>query len=249
MTSTAEKYLKILELQVQKPDLKFLNLLQYKHRQSIPIHNFSISKSKKEPFELSYIFKKVVLQNQGGDPFQLNAIFQVLLSEIGFDAHLITVESTQNTKSMAIKVHVNDRDYFVDVGNIYSPSKPFEIEEKSFLSNLHYFTLVKDVNDIFSLNRSRDGSDFQTLYVFSREHKKFIQYFDTYDQCTEKLKFMHMEPESAYIETTHGYIFLSEKQLLINEKGEIRKYDLLNEEDKLAKLEQHFGVSIEEDIG
>ncbi len=91
------------------------------HVMSIPFEAIDVQLGRRIELKLDSIFHKVVKQNRGGYCYELNLLFQAMLSEIGFESYLISARIFNNQEfgpefdHMAIVVKLQEY-WLVDVG-------------------------------------------------------------------------------------------------------------------------------------
>lgn len=110
--------------QEPKRDLETLSRLHILHMTKIPFENFDVLFGKPPKLDLPSIFKKLVVKKRGGYCFEMNALFQAVLEQLGFStrAHIARVlmgSAPPETKAQSHQVLTVDLDgvtYFADVG-------------------------------------------------------------------------------------------------------------------------------------
>lgn len=75
-----------------RPDLHTLQQLHHRHMLSVPFENLSIIYHQGIQLAPEALFSKVVERNRGGFCYELNALFALLLREIGFKVSFISGE-------------------------------------------------------------------------------------------------------------------------------------------------------------
>lgn len=117
-------YLKRLEIEPpQELDAAYLDRLIYAHQSQIPFENLDIYELGKQ-IDLSTrsLFEKVVINERGGYCFELNALFDRLLSELGYQACPCTSRILRGKNFVppplhrGILVNIQNQIWFCDVG-------------------------------------------------------------------------------------------------------------------------------------
>ncbi len=105
------------------PTKENLDGLIYAHQTRIPFSTVDIHRSQREPdLGLEAIFEKVVVQGKGGYCFELNKLFEALLTSLGYDARPVYARAVRgrdggmpiNHRGMVVELE--DGLYSADVG-------------------------------------------------------------------------------------------------------------------------------------
>ena len=120
----ARAYLTKLEYDsTPAPTKESLDALIYGHQTHIPFSTLDIHRSQREPdLELEAIFEKVVTQGKGGYCFELNKLFEALLTSLGYDARPVYARAVRGREGRmpinhrGMVVGLEDGLYSVDVG-------------------------------------------------------------------------------------------------------------------------------------
>ena len=93
------------------------------HLRAIPFENLLLTDEGAEPsLETEDLFRKIVENNRGGYCFELNKLFFLLLTELGFDCRSVAARVINNRPEpcpishRAVVVTVEGKRYFCDVG-------------------------------------------------------------------------------------------------------------------------------------
>jgi N-hydroxyarylamine O-acetyltransferase len=241
-----DRYLARIKADKKEPGLDTLAQLQKKHMQSIPFENLDVIRKVPIKLDTDQFYKKVVENSRGGFCYELNGLFQTLLSAMGYSSALIscTVKTpdgwARENSHAAILVYL-DQSYLTDAGFGDSARQPIPLDgtEKEDVSGKYK---VRDLGegcyDLLHFN----GGEWQIKYRFTDE-KRSLDFFQ--DSCG----FNQTSAESPFtkddlitIATVNGRITLSGNTLVKTENGEKIKTDL----DKGAKrdaLKEFFGIT------
>ncbi|MFT5641766.1 MAG: N-hydroxyarylamine O-acetyltransferase [Cyclobacteriaceae bacterium] len=243
-----EDYLKRLELDEEPPTLKYLNKLHRQHLLKIPFENLDIHYHKRIELKVDSIFHKV-MNNRGGFCYELNGIFLHLLKSLGFNCWYASAEVknedgwSNDFDHMIIIVNVEGQHYLVDVGFgdlIIQPKKI--ILNTPQVDYTRYFRFDHDPDSRWVLKESSDNSQYKPKYRFTTEEKGFIQFLEgcNYHQDSPASPFT----QNKFITQLfpNGRISLTTRKLKLMLDGEIEQMDISNEDEFLAKLENHFGI-------
>lgn len=244
-----KKYLeRIGVLDECKPDLEYLKELQSGHMHNIPFENLDVTRKIPIVLDTDAFFEKILERSRGGFCYELNGLFQQLLSELGFHSHLIscTVKKpngwVREDSHAAILVYLNRIPYLVDVGFGDSVRQPLPLtgEEKTDVSGTYRIRAAGD--GIYDLQRL-ENSEWRILYRFSDKPRQLIDFHDAciFNQTSPESHFTH--GDLATIATKEGRVTLSGLTVIKSEEDTKEKYELTREEKK-EFLREHFNIKI-----
>ncbi|KON88623.1 arylamine N-acetyltransferase [Sporosarcina globispora] len=245
----AQKYLKRIDISaVQNLDLEYLTILQNSHMHKIPFENLDVTRKIPIGLNADAFFEKILVKGRGGFCYELNGLFQNLLSDLGYHSHLIscTVKKpdgwVREDSHAAILVTLNEINYLVDVGFGDSVRQPLPLtgEKKTDVSGT--YRIKKFSMGVYDLQRL-DGREWKILYRFSDNPKKLDDFHDAclFNQTSPDSHFTH--GDLATIATKNGRITLSGMTGTRSENGEKEKFEL-NEEEKREFLREQFNIEL-----
>lgn len=105
-------------------DRRTLDRLVYLHQCSIPFETVTLHRSEKAPsLDVDDLYKKIVAQRFGGYCFELNKLFSILLSSIGFEVRPVLSRAVRGRDEV---MPINHRGVLVDIeGSLYSADVGF----------------------------------------------------------------------------------------------------------------------------
>ncbi|WHY63890.1 arylamine N-acetyltransferase family protein [Cytobacillus firmus] len=240
----AQKYLQRIKVSADRNlDLEYLTKLQRGHMLNIPFENLDVTRKIPIRLDTDLFSEKILERSRGGFCYELNGLFQLLLSELGFQSHLIscTVKKpdgwAREDSHAAILVYLHQVPHLVDVGFGDSVRQPLPLtgEEKTDVSGT--YRIKATAGKKFDLQRLEDGK-WKILYRFS---DKPVQLGDFHDACL----FNQTSPEShfthgdlATIATKNGRITISGLTVTRSEESGKNKFELTEEEKREFLLGQ-----------
>lgn len=247
-----QPYLEKLGLRKELPSLNYLRQLHRAHLLHIPVENLDIHFRKKITPDIRSVYKKIIPNRRGGIANESNLLFYHLLTHLGYDCMPISAHMFQpDTDSygpeydhMALLVRIQHDIYLCDVGlgeeGIIYPKK---LEEGALqMDHNRYFRLETDPDGIYYLRRTNDTLNFQTVYRFEVKAREPIEFLD-------RLNYHQSDPQSRFTGhkfvtclTPDGRTTLTDRELMIAEKGEVRRWPVLNDDDFYTKMEECFGI-------
>ena len=246
-----KSYLRRLELEKEEPSIRYLKKLHFAHVHKIPFENLDIHYNQKIQLDFGKIFRKIVERKRGGFCYELNGLFYHLLYHLGFDCFIASAQVMNDEEifgpdydHMITIVKIDDKLILADVGFGDAFSSPKEIDLKKIqMDYTTYWKFEQDPDENYLLRSSDDASYYRTKYRFNLEEKQIIQFLGMcdYHQSSDKSPFT--QNKMITIKTKDGRITLTDRKLKILELGEITELDILNEDEFLSKLEQHFSIS------
>lgn len=240
-----QAYLKRISVEKQsEATLDYLTKLQKHHMEIIPFENLDVTRKIEIRLDLNRFNNKIIRNQRGGFCYELNGLFQQLLTDVGFQSHLIscTVKKPNgwakpNTHA-AIIVKL-DEPYLVDVGFGDSVRQPVPLsgEERTDVSGT--YRVMK--NDDGSLDLQRFEEDWRILYRFSETVKQLEDFSEgcLYNQTSPDSTFTH--GDIVTIATEIGRITLSELTVTVTKNGEKEKWEL-KEDEKEKFMEKYFRI-------
>ena len=245
----AQKYLKRIAVSAERNlDLDYLKELQSSHMHKIPFENLDVTRKIPIQLDRDAFYEKILERTRGGFCYELNGLFQYLLSELGFQSHLIscTVKKpdgwVREDSHAAILVYLNQIPYLADVGFGDSVRQPLPLtgEEKTDVSGT--YRIRESVEGKYDLQRLEDG-EWRILYRFSDKPKQLSDFHDAcfFNQTSPESHFTH--GDLATIATKNGRVTLSRLTVTKSGEGTKEKYEL-TEEEKKEFLREQFNIKL-----
>ncbi|MEO0470335.1 MAG: arylamine N-acetyltransferase [Bacteroidota bacterium] len=234
-----------------RPDFFGLKKLQQLHLSHIPFENLDIHYENKIELDLEKIFEKLIRNRRGGFCYELNALFHWLLTNCGFEVDMISarvhIEGDKfgpEFDHMALIVHLEGKQFLVDVGFGAFAMGPLLIEEN---------TLISDQSGQFQFHLRDDGywqvgqvigEKLVPEYIFSLNKRELADFSEMchYHQTDSRSHFTQKRVIS--IPTEEGRITLNDRQLKITREGTSEKIKFETEAEFRTYLSQYFQISL-----
>jgi N-hydroxyarylamine O-acetyltransferase len=227
-----------------------LTKLHKKHVYQIPFENVDIHYKRVFDLNIERVYKKVINDVRGGFCYELNLLFNWLLTEIGFASRIIASrifneDGTLGPELDHMSVYVKtEKEFLVDVGYGDLFVTPIEINSGVQYDGRNYFRVDKWNQQEYLISMSPDGVDYSRRYIFSLDVIK-AEDFDTI--CLDK----QTNPNSYFVKnvictkpTGTGRVTIFNDKL-IEKKGELRIETSIQTGDNLLRcLKDRFGVVI-----
>lgn len=194
-----KNYLKRIEITKKdlSADLETLKMLQKQHLLTIPFENLDIHWRRLIILDAAKFYEKIIYEKRGGFCYELNGLFNELLTEIGFQTKIVSARVAKHADfgaeydHLAILTKIDDEEFLTDVG--YGD---FFAEPLKFILNVEQ----KDANGTFLIRKhdaeyyeviKKHGEDWQSEYIF-KDFARDLQEF------TEMCNFHQTSPESHF---------------------------------------------------
>jgi N-hydroxyarylamine O-acetyltransferase len=234
----------------QNKEVSISNLaeLQRLHMQHIPFENLDVIRKVPIYLNLQSIYEKIVSRKRGGYCYELNGLFHWLLTELGYEAHLIsatvrrpTGEWAKADTHAAIIVQM-EQSYLIDVGfgdSTYLPI-PINGEERTDISGS--YRIIQQLDHSFYLERF-NNSERRTLYRFGLDPKELVDFHEgcVFNQVAKESSFTHSD--IITLATPTGRITLADQTVTVTENN-IQTKSILSIEEKGRMLENIFGIRL-----
>lgn len=234
------------KIEVSKEVLFTLHKL---HLLNIPFENLDIHYGKKIELELEKIFQKIVIEKRGGFCYELNSIFNQLLSSIGFKSYLISGRVYSKNiygkefDHMAIIVSLDNILYLVDVGFgkfIFEPLMiKLDVPQKD-----HYGIFIIDKFEGNHLRVNKLHKDKrEPEYIFTLKQRKLNQFSQmcNFHQTSSDSHFT--EKKIISLAKFNGRISLTNKNLKKTHLGKTKTINFKETEFE-NYLYNYFGIKI-----
>lgn len=227
-----------------------LSALHDSHLRTVPFENLDIIGGRSVSLDPDRTFEKVVERNRGGFCYELNGLFERLLSELGFETQLVScrMKRTDGTfgrefDHMGVLVRLDDW-LLADVGAGSFSRSPLPMNGKPVSGADGSFRVVHRTDDEYDVKgRSDDG--WKTKYRFRTEPR-------TPNDFAEMCTYHQTNPESGFTQhvtctkgTKTGRITLSTSSLTITTHGEKEKRSVSAPDERRRIVAEQFGMPVE----
>jgi|LakMenEpi03Aug12_release.lakeMendotaPanAssembly.Ray.scaffolds.fasta_scaffold272874_2 N-hydroxyarylamine O-acetyltransferase len=259
-----KKYLNHIQLSEeiinQKPSFNLLNLIHEHHVFSIPFENLSIFLDEPIKIDLESLYEKLIINQRGGYCYEINSLFQALLTTLGFDTQLHLAEVVYNSPLLSrvprhaiLLVTLDNFVYLVDAGyGRNGMSQPLLLNREHASELTAHKTLFK------AEYREELGFLYQVFY----DDEFHIEYRFDYPHY-HPISIKDLEPHNLYVSTNEesnftkntiitmptptGRISLNNDKLREISDGTRKERLITNLQDYLEILSQRFNIRVSED--
>jgi N-hydroxyarylamine O-acetyltransferase len=228
-----------------EPTLDSLRKLQRSHLLSVPFENLNIHIYNKLSSNSKELFEKIVLQRRGGICYELNYLYMLLLTELGYQVSLhggrTSSTGTFFDHSFPI-VEIGEKRYITDVG--FGDNFLYPLEFKPDIPQ-------KDPKGIFTVEY--EGGGYYTIYKESgntriMEYTFTLNKYNISDFAERKIFYCTDERSRFYKslicsrELKDGRVSLKQTKLLFTQNERKTYMKVMNFHHYINLLYDHFGI-------
>jgi N-hydroxyarylamine O-acetyltransferase len=245
MNSQIQQYLNYLQFQGSiEPSIKLLGQLQTKHLHTIPYENLDVALKRGISFAIPDLFQKIIVQQRGGNCFELNILYSWLLRELGFS---VTNRYAQFWRNMdantpledvpmhqLLLVQLDGVPYISDVGvGALAPCKPVPL----IAHHEH-----REGNELYKIEW--DDTYGWMLYEQTPHNWRLLYNFtDNDNDAIFAPRLSHQKNKIAMIRTPSGRHTMFNNEFRIYEGHSLTTYTTHTEKEWQQALERYFHIS------
>ncbi|KIM09376.1 MAG: acetyltransferase [Sulfurovum sp. PC08-66] len=225
-------------------DLATLTKLMQKQLRSIPFENTLVQAGRIPSMVPEDIVDKILYRRRGGYCYEVNGIFSMALTAIGFEwyfagARPMTYPTRRPKTHMVLIVRVEGREYLSDTGfGGYALRAPMEIVEGEVVQEGDRFRLERVEGEYVLSALVQDV--WQRLYGFASVPQEWIEFsLANYFNATHP-DTIFTQKKLAIMQTPRGRKILVDNELKLIEEGVLEK----SEVDYARALKEHFGLEL-----
>ena len=234
------------------PTFACLNAIMNAQLRNIPFENLDVQAGKIISIEPKDIYNKIVNQNRGGYCYEVNGIFSMALSAIGFEYQYVAARPmyypVKRPKThMAIIVKIDGNKYLCDLGfGSYGIRAPILIDEKraidgyEIVQGFDKYRLSKIENEHFLLE-AWNGVEWLLQYSFDFYSPEWIDFAPANFLNSKHPDAIFVKTYLVILMTENGRKILFGDSLKIIENG-ITKQSNFQPEELDEILQSHFNI-------
>ena len=243
-------YLNLLGLEKKKPSLAYLREIHFEHLLAIPYENIGIHYNQKISLEKEAIFKKIYFDKRGGYVFEQNLLLYYALISLSFEVDLISAQIkneegySRDFGHMLLQVYLENAEFILDVGSVDGFHYPKKLEYNvNTLDYTSYYRFETDVDGFSYLTESTDALHFSPLFKFEKIARLPVEFYEMNEWYQTSQDSYHKQTKVIRKKNNKGSVLLTDKKLVIKEKGEKKETDVNSEIEFFSHLEQFFKIS------
>jgi N-hydroxyarylamine O-acetyltransferase len=224
--------------------------LHKKHVYQIPFENLDVYYKRAFDLSIEKIYRKIISDVRGGFCYELNLLFNWLLTEIGFSSRIIASrifneDGTLGPEFDHMSVYVKtEKEFLIDVGYGDLFVIPIEIKSGVQFDGRNYFRIDKWNQREYSISMSADGLDYSKRYAFNLD---LVKAEDFATICLDK----QTNPNSYFVKNvictkpTHAGRVTIFNDKLVEKSSELRiEKTIQSDENLTGYLKDKFGIVI-----
>ncbi|HKA22326.1 MAG TPA: arylamine N-acetyltransferase [Blastocatellia bacterium] len=227
-----------------------LRQLHKAHLLAIPFENLDNHVGRRIVLDQEKVIQKLVEERRGGICYELNGAFCALLREIGFDVSMLAAGVARDEGGfdppfdhLTLMVNLEQR-WLADVGFGDSFREPLLLDERGVQVQGDDAFQLTEADGYLVLLR-RENAVWKPQYRFTLEPH-------TYSDFSEMCVYHQTSPDSIFTQrracslaTTEGRVTVTDKRVIITERGEKREHELASRAEWRAALLEHFGIDLD----
>jgi N-hydroxyarylamine O-acetyltransferase len=225
-------------------DLATLEKLVSKQLQSVPFENTEVQSGRIPSLIPEDMYTKIITNRRGGYCYEINGIFAMALSAIGFEwyfagARPMFYPMRRPKTHMVVIVRIKGRDYLCDTGfGGYALRTPMMIEEGEAVQDGDRFRLEL-IDGEYLLSSCVQG-EWQRQYGFALQSQEWIEFsLANYFNATHP-DTIFTQKKLAIMQTPNGRKILVDNELKLIEEGKLERLVV----DYEGALKEYFGLQI-----
>lgn len=228
------------------PSEETLKALHRAHLLSVPFENLDIHLDHPIALDETSLFDKIVVRKRGGFCYEMNGLFSLLLTSLGFDVTLLSARTVENGKPgpefdhLVLLVSLETR-RLADVGFGDSFLAPLHLDDKKEqVQDGVVYRLVSDA-DRWTFSRRGSKGEWEPRYLFTLQPRRLS---DFEEMCV----YHQTSPDSVFTKkrlisraTPDGRITLSGNRLIRTKHGARNETDI-QDHWLSSVLSRHFDI-------
>ena len=224
--------------------------LHKKHVFMVPFENLDVYYKRTFNLDIGNVYQKAINDRRGGFCYELNLLFNWLLTEIGFSSRIIASrifneDGTVGPEFDHMSIYVKtEKEFLLDVGYGDLFVTPIEIKKGVQFDGRNYFQIDKWNKNEYVISMSSDELTFSKKYTFSLDLVN-INDFDII--CLDK----QTNPNSYFVKnvvctkpTETGRVTIFNDKL-VEKNGELRMERAIQSDENFIRcLKDKFGIVI-----
>jgi N-hydroxyarylamine O-acetyltransferase len=227
-----------------RPDVATLTQLMQKQLRSIPFENTEVQAGRIPSLVPEDIVDKVLIRGRGGYCYEINGVFAMALTAIGFEwyfagARPMFYPARRPKTHMVVIVRVEGKDYLCDTGfGGYALRAPIEIVEGEAVQDGDRFRM--ELIDGEYVLSSFIQDEWQRQYGFALQPQEWIEFSLANHFNATHPDTIFTQKKLAIIQTQNGRKILVDNELKLIEDGELERLDV----DYEIALKEYFGLEL-----
>jgi N-hydroxyarylamine O-acetyltransferase len=226
-----------------------LKLLQRQHLLNIPFENLDIHWKRPIVLDTEKFFRKIVENGRGGFCYELNGLFNELLTSLGFKTHLVSARVSTGDGNFsseydhaAIIARAGGGEYLADVGFGAFAAEPLKLVLDLEQEDPTGTYVIREHEDGYLVVLKKDAGDWKAEYAFKPVARDLAEFAGMCD-------FHRTSPESHFtrgkvcsLMTADGRKTLRDNRFILTIGASKTETDIGSEEEFDEILEREFRI-------
>ncbi len=139
-------------------DFITLRALHRSHMLAIPYENLDVQLQRPVTIDPHAAFEKIVDRGRGGWCYEMNGVFGLALSAVGFEVTRLAADGSSTDSHLVLTVQLAGTTYVCDVGFADGPIDPYPLIEGSFSQEGFQYRIEKEPKGRWRMHNHRFGA-------------------------------------------------------------------------------------------
>lgn len=233
-----------------RADIETLGLLQRQHLLHVPFENLDIHWDRPIVLDTDRFYSKIVDAGRGGFCYELNGLFNELLTAVGFHTHLVSGRVYGPDKvpgpefdHMAIVVLIGVDEYLADVGFGDFIAEPLKIDPSSEQNDREGVFIVRFTEHGGFEVEKKDGDAWKPECLFGRNAHALSEFAGMCEFHQHSPASHFTKGKVCSILTADGRKTLTDKKLVVTSSGQKTEKTIESEGEFAEILKAEFGIA------
>ena len=245
-----DKYLERIGMEAADVSPKGLARLQRQHLLTVPFENLDIHWNRPIVLDTEEFYQKVVARRRGGFCYELNGLFNELLSALGFQTRLVSARVFGGEKGFgpefdhaAIIVSFGGEAYLADVGFGDFTAGPLRFAADEEQQDDTGVFVIRGFEDGYFEVAKRDGNAWKSQYIFKGVARELSEFAEMCD-------FQQYSPDSHFrkgkvcsLMTADGRKTLTDRKFIVTGNADRTEFEVQDFKEFERILSKEFGIT------
>lgn len=232
-----------------EPGDESLRFLQRRHLLSVPFENLDIHWRRHIVLDIDRFYEKIVVKRRGGFCYELNGLFNEVLTALGFQTRLVSARVFNGSEygpefdHAAILVSIGDDEYLTDVGFGDFTTEPLRFSLGAEQQDPEGVFVIRRFDDDYLEVAKRKGNEWVSQYIFKDVERNLSEFAEMCD-------FHQYSPDSHFAKgkvcsllTENGRKTLTSSALIVTADGNRSEIEISSEAEFDETLIREFGLA------
>lgn len=227
-------------------DINFdtLRAVHRAHGMAVTYENLDVHLKQPLTIDPYAAYEKIVERSRGGWCFELNGVFGLALSAIGFNVTRLSADGSTPDSHLVLTVPLDGTTYVCDVGFADGPIDPYPLTEGPFTQQGFDFRIENETSGQWRLHNHRFGAA-----------PGFLTKGPDEAAMEKRCDWLQSSPESPFVKhttifrrTDYGYHTLIDRTLRKITPEGVSQSEVASADNYVATLKTHFALDVPEAV-